>query len=275
MTRQTHGQTQKESPWVSPSWHFELLLRGVSSWFLLANHFYLSGSQSMFGVSQDPPMWVHTSLSQGGFHGKGLWVEYPLASLPFGLQGAFLHMCGQGSLLTSRRRNMGSGQGPASPLNCPATLVFSFLSTGNESPVTLPCREHLPPASFRGCQPQKKKKKNSSFIFWVLYSIFPALPCYLARRKSGGSSPGLLSVPPSPENRLCPESQTCQGLKVWRWLWQEQDAERRAVSRKGISFRDQEMRKNKYRLSENKWYLWETGIVREKSEEKRHHHKDV
>ena len=120
-------------------------------------------------------MWVHTSLSQGGFHGKGLWVEYPLASLPFGLQGAFLHMCGQGSLLTSRRRNMWSGQGPASPLNCPATLVFSFLSTGNESPVTLPCTEHLPPASFRGCQPQKKKKKKKPLLSFFEYFIASSL----------------------------------------------------------------------------------------------------
>ena len=92
---------------------------------------------------------------------------------------------------------------------------------------------------------KKQTKKPSSSIPWVLYSIFPALPYYLARRKPGGSSPGLLSVPFSPGKRPLPDSQTRQGLKVWRWLWQEQDAERRAISRKSISFRAQEMRKNK------------------------------
>ena len=33
---------------------------------------------SPYLVSQDPPMWVHTSLSQDGFYRKGIWVEYPL-----------------------------------------------------------------------------------------------------------------------------------------------------------------------------------------------------
>ena len=59
-------------------------------------------------------------------------------------------------------------QGPASPLNCPATLILDFQSTGNESPVTLPCRElgeYLPPASFRGRQPQKQKTNKKTLFF--------------------------------------------------------------------------------------------------------------
>ena len=52
---------------------------------------------------------------------------------PCDLQGAFLSMCGRGGLLTSRMRNMWSGQGPASSLNCPASLVLELRSPGNES----------------------------------------------------------------------------------------------------------------------------------------------
>ena len=48
-----------------PEWRFELPLWGISSGFHSANHFDLPGSQSIFGLSQDPPMYVHTSLSQG------------------------------------------------------------------------------------------------------------------------------------------------------------------------------------------------------------------
>ena len=74
--------------------------------FLLANHLYLPCSQSMFSISQDPPMCVHTSLSQDEFYCKGLWVEHPLTSVLFDFQGAFLFTCGQGGLLTLRMRNM-------------------------------------------------------------------------------------------------------------------------------------------------------------------------
>ena len=49
-----------------------------------------------------------------------------LASLPFDHQEAFLHMRGQGYLMTSRTRNMWSGQGPASSLNCPTILTLEF-----------------------------------------------------------------------------------------------------------------------------------------------------
>ena len=171
-------------------------------------------------------MCVHTSLSQDGFHRKGVWVEHPLASFPFGLQGAFLCMCGQGSLLTSRMRNMWSGRA------LPPHLIVLLLSSWIFSPQGMNLQSLYPVGSWGSIyllphledvnhKNKKQTKKPSSSISWVLYSLFPALPCYLTRRKSGGSSPGLLSVPLSPGNRPRPDSQTCQGLKVWRWLWQE------------------------------------------------------
>ena len=43
---------------------FELLLRGISSDFPLANHFDLPDSQSILGISQDPAMCAHISLGQ-------------------------------------------------------------------------------------------------------------------------------------------------------------------------------------------------------------------
>ena len=52
-----------------------LLLWAISSGFPLANHFDLPGSDSIFGISQDRPMYVHSSLIQDGFHQKGLWVK--------------------------------------------------------------------------------------------------------------------------------------------------------------------------------------------------------
>ena len=70
------------------------------------------------------PCVLHASLSQDGFYRKGIWVEHPLTLLSFGLQGAFLRMCGRQGLLTWRMRTIWSGQGPATSLNCPAILVF-------------------------------------------------------------------------------------------------------------------------------------------------------
>jgi len=103
-----------------------IIFWGLFSSFPLANHFDLPGSQSIFGVSQDPPMCLHTSLSQDAFYPKGVWVEHPLTEFSSGLQGAFLRMYGQGSLLTSR--NMWSEQDPASSplLSCYSCLRVSI-----------------------------------------------------------------------------------------------------------------------------------------------------
>ena len=78
--------------------------------------------------------------------------EHPLASLPFGFQGAFSAHVWSGRSPDFEKRNMWSGQGPASSLKDPAP-VFEFWSTGNESPIALPhswevgVGEPLPPAS--------------------------------------------------------------------------------------------------------------------------------
>ena len=53
--------TRADSERIAPS-----LTWGISSWFPLANHFDLPGSESEFGISKDPPMCVYTSLSQDG-----------------------------------------------------------------------------------------------------------------------------------------------------------------------------------------------------------------
>ena len=47
-------------------------------------------------------------------------------------------MCGQGGLLTTRMRDMCSGQGPAFSLNCSAILILEFQLTENESLIALP-----------------------------------------------------------------------------------------------------------------------------------------
>ena len=65
MNRHTGRLRERE---LLNSWQFELLLWGISSGFLLAGHFDLPGSQFISGISQDPPMCAHTSLSQDGFY---------------------------------------------------------------------------------------------------------------------------------------------------------------------------------------------------------------
>ena len=125
----TRAVSGRESRWVAPSWQLESLLWGISSGFPLANHLDFSGSLSIFDILQDPPMCAHASLSQDGFYRKGVWVAHPLAWLPFGLQGAFLCICGRGGLVTSGMRNTWSRWGPASSLNCPAIFFLEFWST--------------------------------------------------------------------------------------------------------------------------------------------------
>ena len=60
---------------VTASWQFKSLIWDISSRFPLANHFDLPGSESVFGVSQGPPMCACASLSQDGFYQRGLWVD--------------------------------------------------------------------------------------------------------------------------------------------------------------------------------------------------------
>ena len=116
--------------------------------FLLAIHFDLTGLQSMFDIFKVSPMCVQACLSQDRIYWRGLWITWhKLTSIAFDLQEAFLCMCGWGGLLTSKMRNMWSGQGPAFFLNCPAILILEFHSTGNEFPTALPWGAHLPASS--------------------------------------------------------------------------------------------------------------------------------
>ena len=87
--------TQGDPERVSLSWLFESALWGIASGFPLAKHFYLSGSESIFGVSQDPPRCMRTLLSQDEFHWRGLWVGrltiiYLLISKELSKQEGFL-----------------------------------------------------------------------------------------------------------------------------------------------------------------------------------------
>ena len=109
----------------------------ISSTFPLASHFDLPGSESIFGITQDPPMCAYTPLGQDGFYPGGLWVvSITWHHSPYDLQGVFLHMCSRRGLLTSRMRNMGSlvfCLGRARP---PPPIILLF-SSWNISPQKL------------------------------------------------------------------------------------------------------------------------------------------
>ena len=109
----------------------------VAVWITFMGHFLQISFGQSFWFAWFTVHILCISGSSHGFYRKGLWVEHPLTSLPFDLQGAFLCVCGHRGLLSSRMRNMCSAQGPAFSLNCPASLVLEFQSTGNESPITL------------------------------------------------------------------------------------------------------------------------------------------
>ena len=53
---------------VTSLWQFKSLIWGISSGFLLANHFDLPGSKSIIVISQDPPVCIPTSPGQDGFY---------------------------------------------------------------------------------------------------------------------------------------------------------------------------------------------------------------
>ena len=91
----------------------------------------LPGSESIFGMSQAPPMCARASLSRDGFYYEGPWVDYPLASFTFDLQGAFLPTWDRRGLLTLRMRNMWSlifylGRSQPSPSTVLLFLSWSF-----------------------------------------------------------------------------------------------------------------------------------------------------
>ena len=118
-----------------PSQQFELLLWGISSRFPLVNYFDLCDSQtkphkSIFGISQDPRMCAHISLSQDGVYHKGISL-WPPRSL--------FCTCVVRKVSRLREKNMWSRQSPAFSVNCPAILFLEFQSIGSESSIALPC----------------------------------------------------------------------------------------------------------------------------------------
>ena len=52
---------------VTLSWWFKSFVWDISSGFLLASHSDLPGSESVFGISQCPPVCAHASLNRDGF----------------------------------------------------------------------------------------------------------------------------------------------------------------------------------------------------------------
>ena len=85
-------------------------------------------AQSILGMSQDPFICVFASLSQDGFYQKGLWVgNIPCQNSPSASKEPFLHMCGRGGLLTSRKEIHGLGRAEPTPLIAPLFSPWSFI----------------------------------------------------------------------------------------------------------------------------------------------------
>ena len=81
MGGQTHRWAQRENcchslvvAWITFMRHFFHIF--------LTNNSNLLGSESIFGISQDPPMCVYISPSQDGFYQRGLWVVSSIDIIP-------------------------------------------------------------------------------------------------------------------------------------------------------------------------------------------------
>ena len=135
----TRADSGWESHWAAPLWQFGLLLWDISSRFPLADHADLPGSQPVFGISRIFPCVCTHFLAKMDLTEKACGEGTSLDMTP--LQGAFsVHMWSKRSP-DFEKRNMWSGQGPPSSLNCPAILILEFRSTGNESQIVLPWAE--------------------------------------------------------------------------------------------------------------------------------------
>ena len=111
----------------------------ISSRFPLADHTDLPGSQPIFGISRIFPCVCTHFLAKMDLTEKACGEGTSLDMTP--LHGAFsVHVWSKRSP-DFEKRNMWSGQGPPSSLNCPAILILEFRSTGNESRIVLPWAE--------------------------------------------------------------------------------------------------------------------------------------
>ena len=110
--------------WQAP-WGRKSRTKLSDSVFLLVHIWYISG-----------PFHVCSQISQAKWIQSKRPTSKAFLDFPFDCPSVCLCTCGQGGLLTLGRRNMWSGQGRTSSLNCPA-ILFEFQSIGNESPITL------------------------------------------------------------------------------------------------------------------------------------------
>ena len=180
------GWTQR----LTPSWQFKSLIWGISSGFPLANHFDLPGSESVFGIPQDPPnVCAKMDSTQEGYGQFG--VTPLLTSKDLSSWEDLLDFENENYVVSY----LLSGQGPASSLNCPAILILEYRSTGIESPIAYPGRGIylLPQIPHERCSPQeifmgKMKDKGLSSIAssgWqgacrlYLVGVTELLPCLI------------------------------------------------------------------------------------------------
>ena len=119
-----------ESVWITFMGHF-------FPEFTLASHFDLPGST--FGVSQEPPVWVHTSLSRDDAVCRGLWVARPSALLILTSKEPSAYVW-SGRSPDSENKKYVVWAGPSPLSECPAVLILEFRSAGNEPLIALPWR---------------------------------------------------------------------------------------------------------------------------------------
>lgn len=110
-------------------------------WFSFeADHFDFSGSQSIFGIPQDPPVHVYASLSQDGFCKEACgWFASPSIIL-LTSKDTFCACVVRRSLHLQNEKYvifyLLSGQG--SSLHCPIILILEYGSTGTNLKLLYP-----------------------------------------------------------------------------------------------------------------------------------------
>ena len=109
-----------ESVWITFMGHF-------FPEFTLASHFDLPGST--FGVSQEPPVWVHTSLNRDDAVCRGLWVVRPSALLVLTSKEPSAYVW-SGRSPDSENKKYVVWVGPSPLSECPAILILEFRSAG-------------------------------------------------------------------------------------------------------------------------------------------------